>query len=107
MDIVRLSLDLFRGCQLKMYMVRDTMNGGDGRVENPGEFLAYLSLLAPNRPFSIELWHYTNGPSGPGQEVDVLLRESTMLACLRLTLWAHYTGMQVLQDFLPSVFSQV
>lgn len=85
MSVLRHSLALFRGCVLQLALRNARPDGRGGRIEVPAnEYLAYLSLLAPARPFCIQVqqipyYHH------PELQADKLLREPAMLACPRLT----------------------
>lgn len=59
--------------------------------EDPEELLGNLTLLAPARPFSIELLHATESPR---LQADELLREPIMRDCPRLTLYSPVPPMK-------------
>lgn len=84
MCVLHNSLELFRGCMIRVLLGARPFAMRD-RVD-PVEFLVFLVLLGPARPFSI---HCSHCLWSPDLQVDVLLREPMVLACPRLSLYSQ------------------
>lgn len=76
--MMRHSLELFHGCKLYLVLHQSAM----ATTGSPSsEFLLSLALLAPARPFCINISGYQE------LQADELLLEPIVLACPRLTFY--------------------
>lgn len=78
MCFLRHALDLFRGCRLQLVLDSNI-------IDNPSNYLDYLSLLQPTKPFYIDVSYW--GDEWPELQTDKLLRVPILLNCPWLSFY--------------------